>query len=322
MSIDFTVAIPTCNGENRLPMVLERLRSQTGVEQLAWEIIVVDNNSTDNTAKVVQDYQANWSYPFSLRYTFEAEQGAGFARQRAIQEARGELVGFLDDDNLPAPNWIIKAYKFAQEHPQAGAYGSQIHGAFEVDPPENLKKIIFYLAIVERGSQPHLYNPHKNGFPPSAGLVVRRHAWQQHVPPRLFLFGRVGSSMLACEDYEVLSYIYRAKWEVWYNPVMEVEHVIPSWRLEKSYLISLIRGIALVSHHLRMLKLQSWQRPFAFLIYLANDLRKVILHFVRYKTVFKQDIATAFEIERLIYTLISPLYLLGLKINRLIKTNP
>ena len=67
MGVDFTVAIPTYNGEKRLPEVLERLRNscqhalrQAQRQPYRWEVIVVDNNSTDNTAKVVRSYQANW----------------------------------------------------------------------------------------------------------------------------------------------------------------------------------------------------------------------------------------------------------------------
>ncbi|HAO12943.1 MAG TPA: glycosyl transferase, partial [Planktothrix sp. UBA8407] len=58
--IDFTVVIPTYNGASRIPDVLEKLRSQTGTENIAWEIIVVDNNSSDQTADVVQNMIASW----------------------------------------------------------------------------------------------------------------------------------------------------------------------------------------------------------------------------------------------------------------------
>jgi glycosyltransferase involved in cell wall biosynthesis len=309
MSVDFTVAIPTYNGESRLPKVLERLSQQTGTEHLNWEILVVDNNSTDGTAQLIEAYQKNWYNPVSLRYYFEPKQGLAFARQKAIEEAKGELVGFLDDDNLPTSDWVIAAYIFGEKHPKAGAYASQIHGKFETEPSEQLKKIIFYLAITERGSYPLLYEPDKNGVPPGAGLVVRKSVWKNHVPQRLFLLGRVGASMLAGEDAEALLYIYQAGWEIWYNPEMKVEHWIPSWRLEKKYLISLMRGIGLSRFHLRMLLLKPWQRPFAFFLYLLNDLRKVIFHFICHHAVLKTDIVAACEMERLFTTLMSPFYL-------------
>jgi glycosyltransferase involved in cell wall biosynthesis len=319
MSLDLTVAIPTYNGESRLPRVLERLQSQEDVEKINWEIIVVDNNSKDGTAKLIQEYQIHWNKNILLRYCFEPEQGLAFARNKAITEAKGELVGFLDDDNLPAPNWVISAYKFGKEHPKAGAYASQIHGLFEVEPSEHLKPIIFYLAINERGDKPHLYEPQKSGFPPGAGLVVRRGVWHNYVPHCLFLVGRIGSSMLAGEDSEALFYIHHAGWEIWYNPNMVLEHIIPSWRLERNYLISLMRGIGLSRSHLRMLFLATWQRPFVLSLYLINDARKVIIHYIRYRKTIKSNIVSACEMERLLATLISPFYLWQIKINRLLK---
>ena len=139
--IDFTVAIPTYNGANRLPQVLDRLRAQVDLEEISWEIIVVDNNSNDDTAKVVREYQANWPSTFPLIYYFVPEQGAAFARQGAVEKARGKLIGFLDDDNLPALNWVSAAYDFGKEYPAVGAYGSQIHGDFfEQDSEKNYQK--------------------------------------------------------------------------------------------------------------------------------------------------------------------------------------
>ncbi|MBW4642863.1 MAG: hormogonium polysaccharide biosynthesis glycosyltransferase HpsE [Goleter apudmare HA4340-LM2] len=319
--IDFTVAIPTYNGEARLPLVIECLLQQKGVENLNWEIIVVDNNSKDTTVNIVHDYQKNWCYPFPLKYIFEAAQGAAFARSRAILEARGEIVGFLDDDNLPAHNWVIEAHNFFAEHPQVGACASQIHGVFEVEPPEVLKPILFYLAITERGDQTHIYEPNKQGFPPSAGLVVRRNAWKNNVPTRLFLVGRVGSSMLGGEDAESLLYIYRAGWEIWYNPEMVVDHIIPAWRLERDYLISLMHGVGLTRYHLRMLLLKSWQRPLAFFVYIFSDIRKIILHYLKHQKVLENDILAACEMARLIATFVSPFYLWKIKLQKLIKSD-
>lgn len=319
MSVDFTVAIPTYNGENRLARVLEKLQTQTGIEHLTWEIIIVDNNSTDGTAKLIREYQANWQHPAKLCYCLETKQGAAFARYRAIIEAQAEIVGFLDDDNLPYPTWILEAYKFAISNPQAGAIASQIHGNFEVEPPESLKSLLFYLAITERGDKPHVFEPHRKGFPPSAGLVVRRNAWKNNVPAKLFLIGRVGNSMLGSEDAEALFYIHKAGWEIWYNPAMEADHIIPSWRLEKTYLISLMRGVGFARYHLRMLLLEAWQRPFASFIYILNDFRKLIIYFHRHRTGIESDIFTACEMERLLSTFMSPFYLWRLKMSKIMK---
>ncbi|BAY31009.1 glycosyl transferase family protein [Nostoc carneum NIES-2107] len=318
MYVDFTVAIPTYNGEKRLPRVLEKLRAQTGIENLNWEILVVDNNSTDGVAKLIQEYQLQWNAPFTLKYFLETRQGAAFARSKAIQEAKSEIIGFLDDDNLPAPNWILEAYKFALDNPKVGAYASKVHGVFEVEPPDNIRPLLFYLAITERGEIPHLYLP-RHGFPPTAGLVVRRQAWKDNVPEIPFLVGRIGTSMLGGEDAEALFYIQKAGWEIWYNPRMEVDHLIPACRLEKAYLLSLMRGVGLARFHLRMLLIQNWQRPLAFFIYFFNDMVKVILHFIIYHKIINSDIVAACEMERLVATLVSPFYVFHVKIRRFLK---
>jgi glycosyltransferase involved in cell wall biosynthesis len=309
MCIDFTVAIPTYNGAERLPELLERLRDQIHTENFFWEIIVVDNNSSDDTAKVIQSYQENWSSPYPLKYYFEPQQGAAYARKRAIQEAKSELIGFLDDDNYPHLNWVVSAYNFAHKYPQAGAYGSQIHPDWEIEPPENFQRIAAFLAITERGNLPLRYEPAKKLLPPSAGLVVRRQAWLDSVPNNPILTGRVTGNMLTSEDLEMLSYIQKSGWEVWYNPEMEILHKIPSSRLNKEYLIPFFRGIGLSRYVTRMLIINPWIKPFALLAYILNDLRKISLHLLKYRFKIKTDLVAACEMQLFLSSLISPFYL-------------
>ncbi|MEB3885632.1 hormogonium polysaccharide biosynthesis glycosyltransferase HpsE [Lyngbya sp. CCY1209] len=306
--LDLTVAIPTYNGEKRLPEVLEKLRSQTGTDAIVWEVLVVDNNSSDGTAEVVRQYQQNWLSDVPLRYCLETQQGAAFARKRAVQESQAELIGFLDDDNVPQWDWVSEAVKFSREYPQAGAYGSQIHGIFEAEPPPNFERIKAFLAITERGSRPHLYEPKIKMLPPSAGLVVRRRTWLENVPSQMILTGRVGGQMLASEDLEVLRYIQKAGWEIWYNPDMAIDHLIPQHRLEKDYLMKLCFGVGLSSHAIRMLKFPQWQRPPIALAYLLNDIRKIIIHLFKYKLAVYTEIVAASEMQFLIGRFFSPFY--------------
>ena len=306
--IDFTVAIPTYNGAKRLPALLEKLRSQTTIGLLCWEVIVVDNNSSDRTAEVVRQYQQQWLSTVNLRYCFEPEQGLAFARQRAITEAKGEFVGFLDDDNRPTPEWVVAAYEFSKTHPQVGAYGSRIVGEFEVSPPNHFERIAPLLALTDRGAEARYYEPHKKLLPPGAGLVVRRQAWLQHVPSRLVLIGRVRGQMLASEEFEALLYLQNAGWQIWYNPEMVIYHCIPSQRLEKDYLMGLCRGIGLSRYRTRMLSFPAWQQPLALVAYILNDIRKIIRHLLRYNIAIKTDLVAACELELYWSCLRSPFF--------------
>jgi glycosyltransferase involved in cell wall biosynthesis len=307
-TLDLSVVICTYNGEQRLPKVLDCLLAQVGTESLAWEVIVVDNNSTDGTAQVVQAYQRQWPQDIPLRYAFEPRQGAGYARQQAIAIARSPLVGFLDDDNHPALGWVVAAHRFGQAHPRAGAFGSRIRGDFEAAPPPHFARIGALFALTERGPNPLLYEPRKKVLPPAAGLVVRRRAWLEAVPDQLTLADAIGDRA-AGEDLEVVLHMQRRNWEIWYNPAMRVQHEIPSRRFERDYLFSMFRSIGLSRHRTRMLSLPPWQRPLMAHAYLANDGRKLLRHLVKYRGDVVRDTVTACEMTLYLYSLVSPFYI-------------
>ncbi|MEM1308229.1 MAG: hormogonium polysaccharide biosynthesis glycosyltransferase HpsE [Cyanobacteria bacterium P01_H01_bin.153] len=310
---DFTVAIPTYNGGQRISYVLECLKWQLGTERISWEVIVVDNNSTDNTEAVVRQFQKDWP---NLRYTVEPKQGAAFARQRAVRLARSPLIGFLDDDNLPSAIWINQAVKFFREHPQAGIVGSHIRGQFDSDLPANFDRIAPFLALINRGPAPLLYSPDQKVLPPGAGMAVRRGAWLENVPDNPVLGGRTKDSMLTGEDMETTLHIQQAGWEVWYNPTMRVEHKIPAQRLTREYLCDLMRGIGLSRHRTRMLSVKKHQRYFMVVAYAVNDIRKILRHIIKYRAAVWQDPVTVSEMTLYIYSLISPAFFLKMQLDK------
>ncbi|MGD1855755.1 MAG: hormogonium polysaccharide biosynthesis glycosyltransferase HpsE [Leptolyngbyaceae cyanobacterium] len=313
---DFTIAICTYNGAQRIPAVLDRLQRQLNAHDIRWEVFVVDNNSSDATKAVVQQYQQNWPSEIPLRYLFEGRQGAAYARQLAMEKSVSELVGFLDDDNLPADDWVAAAYKFGQEHPHVGAYGSQIHGQFDGTLPEDFHRIQSFFALTQRGDTAHVYRPRLRVLPPSAGLVARRKAWLNHVPKQLILTGRHDGQMLTGEDLEAISHIRRGNWEIWHNPAMKVWHQIPARRLQRSYLLPFFRGVGLSRHVTRMLNIPVWQRPFVFWVYVANDLGKALHHVFMYRRLLKTHTVSACELQLYLSSLISPFYIWGILIKR------
>lgn len=309
--LNITVVIPTYNGAERVPQVLDRLKQQVDMDELQWEVIVCDNNSCDRTADVVTEYQNAWLEKVPLRYCFVAEQGAAFARQRGVEEAYGQIVAFLDDDNLPAPDWLSNVYQFAEDYPRAGAFGSQIHGDFQGELPKGFGDIACFLAIVERGNKPHLYDPKSKILPPAAGVAVRREAWLESVPGRLFLNHKGKSAGLASEDLEAMLHIQKAGWEVWYNSDMVITHQIPETRLQQEYLVALLRCIGLSRFYIRWLGTKDWQRLFKVPAYIANDLRKLAFYYLKHRSrKAPLDTVTACEQVLLISTIVSPVFLL------------
>lgn len=311
--MDFTVVIPTYNGAERISKLLACLQAQINTDHLAWEIIVVDNNSNDSTPKIVQEYQAKWPH---LRYYSESQQGAAFARQRGIQEAGSEWVGLLDDDTLPDPDWVAQAYDFSLIHAQAGAFSGLIRGQFETDPPEGFQRIRNFLAIRERGSIPHLYCPETLMLPPAAMLVVRRKAWLMSVPSQPLMKGRLGTSMLGGEDFEVLLHMHQNNWQIWYAPTVKASHHIPSWRLERDYLLDLIRGASLPIASLRLMYTPFWKKGFVSARIILGNLKRLIIHGWKYRHQLRRNVVVDCEMAFFFWGMLSPFYALKQGLHR------
>ena len=101
---DCSVIVTTFNRADLLEGGLEALARQETPTGLEWELVVVDNNSIDRTRDVVREFSR--VVPFSVRYRFEGRQGQAYARNAGVEEARGRVLAFTDDDILPAPNWV------------------------------------------------------------------------------------------------------------------------------------------------------------------------------------------------------------------------
>ncbi|MEM7726656.1 MAG: hormogonium polysaccharide biosynthesis glycosyltransferase HpsE [Cyanobacteria bacterium P01_A01_bin.45] len=314
---NITVAVPTYNGASRLPKLLESLQKQTGVENICWEIIIVDNNSNDNTNEVIKKYQFSWDNSYPLIYYLETKQGAAYARLLAVKKARGKIVAFLDDDNIPATDWLIQSYKFGQEHPKAGAWSGQIHGDFEVQPPKKFGQIQNFLAIREHGDNPYIFDAENLRLPPAAALVIRKKAWEENVPCSPTLTGKLPGLFIQGDDYEPLLYIYRGKWEIWYNPKMHSYHQIPAWRLEKKYLLILATGCGLSTFQLRIINSPTWKIPFIFIKTILSNLKRVISHIIIYKSYLKEDFIPLFEIKFYFASMMSPLCSINLYLRRM-----
>lgn len=100
--IKLSIVIPTKNRANLLKVALESIEKQKADTE-AFEVIVIDNGSTDDTKDVVKQY---WKRNKNCRYFYDARPGLHVGRNRGLMESRGELVGYLDDDVTLFPNWI------------------------------------------------------------------------------------------------------------------------------------------------------------------------------------------------------------------------
>jgi glucosyl-dolichyl phosphate glucuronosyltransferase len=122
--VDFTVIVCTFNRSQNLPSCLASLAGQDGVEGLDWEILVVDNNSSDDTPETVG--RLSRELPVKVRYAKEAQQGLNYARNCGVSASRGTHFTFVDDDIRVSPRWLASLVE-AFERTDADAVGGRIH---------------------------------------------------------------------------------------------------------------------------------------------------------------------------------------------------
>jgi glycosyltransferase involved in cell wall biosynthesis len=240
----FGVSVVICchNSSRRLPETLAHLAAQHVRGRLAWEVVVVDNASTDGTAETAKaGWPAGASAP--LRVVAEPRAGLSHARQRGLMESRYEIVSFIDDDNWVCPEWVRLVAEVMEGNPGVGACGGPGEAVCEVAPPAWFDSYRKCYAVGTQCPEP---GPITELWTTlwGAGLTLRRSAWNLLFDRgfQLRLAGRQGAALTAGEDSE-LSYALRlAGWELWYDPRLRFRHYLPEGRLRWGYLRRMNRG--------------------------------------------------------------------------------
>jgi glucosyl-dolichyl phosphate glucuronosyltransferase len=116
-----TAILCTYNRSERLAGALDSLAASIVPENIEWEVLVVDNNSTDQTRKVVEGFSNG--FPAHFRYLFEPRQGKSYALNSGIREARGEILAFVDDDVKVEPEWLHNLTSVLHEGEWTGSGG-------------------------------------------------------------------------------------------------------------------------------------------------------------------------------------------------------
>jgi glycosyltransferase involved in cell wall biosynthesis len=223
--------------------VVAALAEQT-IAGSEWELIVVDNGSDPPVA-----IPAHWPQPGRLRTVREQETGLTAARICGIRHATGELVVFVDDDNLLDPDYLAEAVRLAEAWPQIGVFGGRISPEFEAAEPEWLRPFRGHLALAEF-EHDEWANLRDDGavLPCGAGLCVRRPSaerWARCVAtdPRRLALGRSGTRTLSCEDTDlVFSCLDEGQGSARFT-TLHLTHVIPASRLDYAYQRRLARDI-------------------------------------------------------------------------------
>jgi glycosyltransferase involved in cell wall biosynthesis len=222
-----TVAILTYNRAAFLRQTLAGI-SQQQCPADHFEVLVVDNNSTDDTREVVASFAKQTPAP---RHVFETKQGLDHARNRAIKEARGEIIVFADDDILVKPNWLAQLVVplMADHQQKIGAIGGEVIPVFPDGLPPWIEE--WHAPLAFRSDTGPLEAKHS---PMGANLAVPRWVFQQ-LGPFSTALDRNGKNFFGGGDAELIRRIRAAGHEVWFSPGAAVQHQMPASRTTFSY---------------------------------------------------------------------------------------
>lgn len=239
------------NGAQRVPSVLEHLAQQRMVDGAPFEVVLVDNASTDHTALVAEQCWRSSACPAPIKIVHEPQAGLSFARAAGIKAAAYEVLCFIDDDNLVSSDWCCRVLEKMRADPGLGAIGARGVPEFAggVAPPSWFPR---HQAAYAVGPQHYRNLPLRRFY--GAGLTIRKAALDG-LDARGFspiLSGRAGTAMGAGDDTELCYALGMAGWRLDYDPDLLFKHVIPAKRLEKRYLLALYRGFGRSSATLDM----------------------------------------------------------------------
>ena len=226
-----SVVLSTYNRSDRLGLALDALLSQVG--DVEFEVIVVDNNSTDRTADLVADYVA--AAGERVRYVFEPRQGLSYARNTGIQTARAPIIAFSDDDVRVATDWIQQVKRTLDQHPDIDYLGGRVLPHWLKPPPRWLTQAHWApLALQDYGIDPLV-----SGRERAVCLVGANLAFRRRVFDVVGLFtpalGRVKDGIGSTEDHDMQLRVWRAGMRgVYVSNVVAVADVTAD-RLLKSY---------------------------------------------------------------------------------------
>jgi glycosyltransferase involved in cell wall biosynthesis len=230
---DVSVLVCTWNRVRTLERTLLALGDLDVPSGLRWELVLVDNGSTDATERVATEAARR----LPLRYLQEPRQGLSHARNAGLSVARGRLLLWTDDDVIPASRWLAAHAEAAANHAEAAFLGGPIRPLFEMPPPRWLESNLatFGTAFAMRDLGPDdrwITEPQEVPF--GANMAVRRDALAElRFDPAL---GRRGESLLSGEETAIFRRLLaqgaRGRWVA----AAEVRHAIPAERMSERYL--------------------------------------------------------------------------------------
>lgn len=219
--MDLSIIICTYNRSQSLGKTLESLERMIVAEGIDWEVLVVDNNSKDETRELLEKFRRRGT--LNLKYLFEAMQGKSYALNTGLKQARGEIVAFADDDVLMDKEWLVAVIKAIQQYQDYDGFGGRIVSLWETRLPEWLAITGEYNSLRgtgflrDDGCNDKEYSETKNEMPCGANMFFRKPAIEENGLFRLDLGHQAGipgaandGRLLSWHDEWIFAYMTQA----------------------------------------------------------------------------------------------------------------
>jgi glucosyl-dolichyl phosphate glucuronosyltransferase len=229
--MNITVVLCTYNRCETLAKALRSVAMSKVPESLGWEVLVVDNNSDDQTWNVVDEYCTE--FPGRFRYLFESQPGKSHALNSGIEAARGQLLAFMDDDVIVEPMWLQNLTARLHDGEWAGC-GGPILPQWTCSPPSWLPRALAPLALFDIGFEAGPLTESPFG----TNMAYRREMFEKYGGFRSDLGPRPGGDIQHSEDTEFGNRLLAAGEHLWYEPSAIVYHPVARDRLEKEYFLA------------------------------------------------------------------------------------
>lgn len=271
------------NSESRLTPTLQHLAKQDISVDIPWEIILVDNASTDQTAHSAKSVWQQYNCDIDFKVVIEPRLGLMHARIRGLRAASFAYICFIDDDNWLDASYLQQVYHIFEFHPEVAVCGGQIEAVFETGfqlPPWFYEYQQAY-AVGTQGETEGVV-PDSRGYLWGAGFSFRKSALVQLFDSgyRPLLTDRRGKLLTAGGDAELCYAVRACGWKLWYSPQLSLRHFIPSFRADWNYLLKMNKGFgaARVYHKVYLFFLNDRKRikSFRWFYHLRKDLKRIL----------------------------------------------
>jgi glycosyltransferase involved in cell wall biosynthesis len=227
-----SVVICTYNRGKYLPMVLDSLKNQTYPRD-SFEILLINNNSPDNTSDIVATYlKENPNIP--VKYMIELNQGISYARNRGVNEASGDIVVFIDDDETVEAIFLSEISKFFLIYPNVGISAGPVIPVYETEKPKWLSHFTMrtITGAYDKGNEIKILSP--KDYPGTGHACFRKALFEEYGEFNTDL-GRKGDSLMGAEDKDFFLRLMEGGEKCYYLPTAKIYHHIPGDKLTDAF---------------------------------------------------------------------------------------